>query len=181
MGQFLCVGIVTKMGISKDKINKYDLTLDEINKGIASKHTLSLYNMVETENYFEWEIDHSVLLQELPSFLSYFYPYYYINNPAEYNEVISDIKKCNTSTEIIEIANKKLYECFQMDDMGRFTIHAGKHNIGLYLQYESIIIALQGKILMECYNNMFNFFSKTIQHLVKDFKLAGAISVYITG
>ena len=77
--------------------------------------------------------------------------------------------------------NKKQYECFQMDDMGRFTICAGKHNIGLYLQYESIIIALQGKIFMECYNTMFSFFSKTIQHLVKDFKLAGAISVYITG
>lgn len=182
MGQFLCIGIVTKMGISKEKrIKEYNLTLDEITKGVAKKFDLSLYNMTEAENFFEWEIDHSVLLQELPSFLRSFYPFYYINNPARYDGVIPDIIKCRTSAEIIETANKKEYECFQMDDMGGQIIDAGKHDIGLYLQYESIILALQGKIFMECYNTMFGFFSKTIQSLLKDFKLAGAISVYITG
>ncbi len=45
MGQFLCIGIVTKMGISKDEINKNNLTLDEINKCVGRKHILSSENI----------------------------------------------------------------------------------------------------------------------------------------
>lgn len=46
--------------------------------------------------------------------------------------------------------------------------------------YNSLLLSLEGKIVMEVFSRQFNFFDYTMMQAFKHFSIAGAFKVYIT-
>jgi hypothetical protein len=49
------------------------------------------------------------------------------------------------------------------------------------LNVEQIILSLDGKIIMECYDEIFHFFARLIKERLSKYRLANALLVYISG
>ncbi len=45
---------------------------------------------------------------------------------------------------------------------------------------DHILLSLAGKIMMECYDDMFAFFTRLIRERMASYKLADSLLVYIT-
>jgi hypothetical protein len=76
------------------------------------------------------------------------------------------------------------FEAFQANDYGEtYTLSVPDKNrsIDIDMNEQSIILALEGKISMECYGQLFSFFQTAIQHQFQDFKLGTTLRVFITG
>ena len=48
------------------------------------------------------------------------------------------------------------------------------------INYENIILSMEGKIIMEEYGRQFRFLKHTMKNAFKDFSLASALNIYIT-
>ncbi|MCK5674138.1 MAG: hypothetical protein KAH95_12225 [Spirochaetales bacterium] len=80
----------------------------------------------------------------------------------------------------MELAESKSQFAFQYDDGGMWDIfRVNGSKIRIY--YDSILLSMEGKIMMEEYGRQFNFFKYTIMQTYKNFSLAGALRIYITG
>ena len=92
------------------------------------------------------------------------------------------IKSMTSMDEWLGYAQKKSCYCFQLDEFVHIdTPYPGGWTNTLDTSAEQIILSLDGKIIMECYSGLFEFFTKLIKEKLSKYKLAESLMVAISG
>ena len=145
---------------------------------------LDIYDRTENEEYVMFKIKHKLLETELIDFLGDFYAARMPFDGGEYSEcdsLISTLKEAQTAEEIMSLAEKKCWEYFQKDSYWDSICIRDEGWRRAYLDLGGIDLSLDGKILMECYNGLFKFFTSLVQEKFNKYSLSKALRVTITG
>jgi hypothetical protein len=180
MGQFLHIGLVHQLAVDKKELQKNELSLKKVDENIHQNFFLdtSLYDLVETKDDYIWTLQKIVLEQHLYSFLRGFYPQYYGDSETSYQPILEELEG-KTAEECIKKAMRKSTEVFQMDNyFDTSRLYFEDKNIKIY--FKAIIIALEGKIMMECYHHVLKFFSESLRMRFQESILAKTLKVYIS-
>ena len=183
MGQFLAIGLITKQIIPKDQLEKGKISNEELISKMQKELHFNpvIFDFTENEKNIVFKLKKELFESELIPFLEKFYPLIYINNNL-YLETLKELKN-SKSENWLSLAEDKSCEEFQIDNYGiednLCFDKAFKPRVSVY--YESILLSMEGKIMMESYGRQFNFLKLCMIEMFKEFRLAGALRVYITG
>lgn len=180
MGQYLTIGIATDLTVNKGKAERSFGSVENFKVEFEKQFNLnSIYKWVEDEDYAAFELRPEVAEKEWIDFLSDFYRMRYDNSEKE--GIIEALKKENNYQEWIKLAKTKSFESYQFDEYLCYPIKGGDRYQLVYASVNQIILSLDGKIMMECYNNLFSFFTKLVKERMQQYKLSDSLVVYITG
>lgn len=180
MGQFLAIGIVSKISVAKKQVNKAQISIDQLQEKMQQECYFlpELYEINETEDSYYFELKESILYEQLVPFLRILYPLLY-DKSAYYESVLKELETLPPS-EWLAWAETKPEEAFQFDEYGTCDyLRQGFSDIDVY--YDCLLLSMEGKISMETYGRQFRFFKYAMAQAFKEFTLAGALRVYITG
>ena len=184
MGQYLTIGIATKISISKERARaQASATSEEIKKALQDTFNQSgIYDVNENDGSVWLALKPEIAEQEWIRFLQDFYELRY--QAADICRMVDmeDIKARKTLAGWVEYAKKKPYQAFQFDDMVYYNtpFPRGWTN-SLRTNIEQIILSIDGKIIMECYDDLFSFFTCLIKQRFSKYKLASSLFVGISG
>lgn len=183
MGQFWGIGIVSKMKYSKENLLKAQATADEFQEKWCRDYHFDpeLFDIHENDSHWIYSLKQTILNQELIPFLEMFYPRMYDKN-SYYDEALNSLKTI-PSDQWLDYAKRKEEEVFQFDEYGEcdyIDFERGFRN-KIPINYESILISMEGKVMMEVYGRQFDFFKSCMIDSFSNFKIAKALRVYITG
>ena len=186
MGQYLAIGIATQLSISKEETAKAKIGIEEVKQKMQQTLHFSadIYDFSEEKGYWSWTLKKAIWEAELFAFLKTIYPLLYLDKGyADYEEVLKKLAESEPSLWL-EIAEGKSFSSFQIDKYGeneRLYFNEKPFQPKISVSTESVALAMEGKIMMEVYGGLFNFFQLCIQKTFPDFKMSKAIRVYITG
>jgi hypothetical protein len=181
MGQYLAIGIVRSFSVKKNELAGARITREELEGMIVNEqaYDFSLLDMAESDEYFTYRLKDGVLKEDLLPLLKQIYPMLY-NSPTEYESVLGKLLDMSEQ-EIIQYADRKSNECFQRDSYSEQDYFYA-NNKRIAVNYgDLIMIALEGKIVMETYGGIFVFAKKCMVRSFPDLKLASCLRMYITG
>ena len=183
MGQYLCIGINTKISIERKSCRGSDATDEEI-KETMKQHMVNeeLYDLTETENELVYSLKKEVAKQDWIRMLKEFYRIRYTETGEEkdYEKLIEVLSQKNSLDEWLEVGRKGMF-CYYKMKRRPYYLCIGKWQSLYRMDIEGIILSFDGKIIMECYNRLFQFFTQSIRERLKRYKLAQALQVYIYG
>ena len=93
-------------------------------------------------------------------------------------EILKILGESNGFDEWIDIANQRQHQIYQSDRRNEY-LWLGKKESLYAPVFESVLLSMDGKIVMECYNSILRFFTECVRERLKQYKLAKALSVYI--
>ena len=179
MGQFLAVGIVTKLQlhpIPSDPIDFNTLQEGLENQGID----LSIYNGQQYGETWDGQLKPSIVETELLDFLQAVYaklqPFTKLDDSKE---VINNFKSYPPESWFERLSEASFYN-LQNDAyaQGRYYSIDGRR---IQLRFVSAALVMGGKIFMETDNGLFDLFAAGLQAQLDSFQLSKALKVYITG
>lgn len=184
MGQYLAIGLRLKVAMNKkDLDNRQDgVTSDDVFSRIEKKCNLNeIYEKTEKENYFVYSLKEDILDKELIPFLRKFYSLRYPND-TDYGtaRVIEELEKIQDTSSRLTILRERRYPTYQDGDEFDYYEIKGLWD-SVRISCSNAILSLDGKIIMECYGDVFAFFRRCIISQMSEFKLAQALSVWIDG
>jgi len=177
MGTYLATGVVQSIRIPKEEKVK----LETMKDALGLKVDLGKFDFIENDNWYIWEIKDSVLEDKtFVPFLKQQFRYY---DPSKVNEL--DQLASMSAQEIKNFAKEqpiiKGTYCFQfvknlidweyVDDI-RY------HTVDVY--YNMLCFFIDGKIIMECYNDILHYFEELIRLQKKEYPIATCVKVMIT-
>ena len=186
MGQFLAMGIATQLAVSKEKAEKEKITLEEVlQKMQQTLHfTADIYDFSEEKGYWTWTLKKKIWEGELFNFLKAIYPLLYVDKQhTDYEEVLGKLSETPASSWL-ELAEGKSFTSFQLDEYGeneRLYFNEKPFRPKITVNFDSVALAMEGKIVMEQYGGLFNFFRLCFQKAFPEFQMSKALRVYITG
>jgi hypothetical protein len=177
MGQYLTSNIVEKITVSKEGEEEGD---DEKIKDILSKElNLGKYYFTEDKDNYYWELKEGYLAgDKIRSFLEDQFKMYGNNEMKE--EELKKISCAKTAKDIKDMAEDKFSPNFQKSTENNY-LYVDSSRRRIYVKYDVIIYLIQGKIIMECYNDILRYFSKAIQLQKEKHEIADCTKVMITG
>jgi len=181
MGEYLSQGICVEIVIEKSIIESQNTNIEDLEEKLKEEVDLSLYFLIESDEYFIWELKEEYFEKEkLKNFLKDFYEDYFVNK--EYKERVSEvfekIENCNDKKEIIELAlNKRMG--FQMLEYDKY-LKFGKYNWKKGRFYFHLItLSLDGKIIIECYQDLLLYLEKIIRYKYEKYDISGSLKFMI--
>ena len=182
MGQYLVIGIATRLCISKEKArSRASATPEQIAEAMQKYFNQGgIYRLEEDENYISLKLDPAIAEEEMIGFLEDFYSLRYAGDriPADMDE----IRKRNSLDEWIELAEQKHHEAFQMDKYGWvYTPFPGGWPGYLTTSADLILLSINGKIIMETYGTLFDFLTNLIRERLSRYRLADSLQICISG
>ena len=92
------------------------------------------------------------------------------------------IGSMKTLDEWLDLADEKPYQAFQLDGyVLDYTPFPRGWTNSLETSVNQIILSLDGKIWMECYNELFVFFTNLIKERLSKYQLSEGLMVNISG
>ncbi len=184
MGQFLAIGIITKRVVHKEVLLKYKISKEQLIDEMISQNNFepSIYNISEDQECYFFNLKESVLHNELISFLEKMYPLVYPSDRELYEDFLEKLNNAEP-TNWTALADERRYEVFQTDKYGMpdYVDFKMPFNPHVAVICNSILLSMEGKIVMEEYGRQFNFFKFCMQQTFPEFSIAKALRVYITG
>ena len=185
MGQYLSIGIVTEFSISKEQMHKGKVEQTDVLHQLENTlyFSTAIFDKKERDDALIFTLKREVFDSELLPFLEKFYKTMYQGKDYEHaGTAIEKLKKTSPSEWVAIAASKSLYY-FQKDE------YANKDTIRFDIaflprvdvHYDCILLSSEGKILMEEYGRQFHFLKFCMQEAFKEFALAGALRVYLSG
>ena len=184
MGLYLTIGILTRIKISKDWARKQaSATPEDVKKTLLEHYNQKgIYNLVEDDYYVSLKLKPEIAEPEMIDFLHDFYEMRYSKEKMRVYTNMEDIKQRKTLDEWLEYAKAKKNFAFQFDEfIHLYTPYPRGWSQSLDTSGEQIILSLDGKIIMECYGELFSFFTKLIKDKLSKYKLAESLKVAISG
>lgn len=181
MGQFLAIGLSVKISIKKSEMKKADFDYNKLVKTMKTSlyFQSEIYKKNEDENFIVFTLKEEIVQTQLLDFLKSFYPHLY-KDPDSYSGVLESLTSLPPS-QWMEWSRKKPGAAFQYDEYGMSDYLFGNFGHSIWINYKSIILSHEGKILMESCGSQFHFFKYAMIQTFKEFSLSGALRVYITG
>lgn len=182
MGQYLAVGLRLKATVSKEK-QLEGKSIEEILGKVEDKYNLSgIYERREEETYYEYSIKKEVLDKELMPLIEKFYALRYTKDErTDATNVIGALKALPDTSARLELLNDRRFQTYQAgDDMEYFYLDVFPP-MKIRVCSSNVILSIDGKIAMECYGRVFDFFSRCIAAQLQEFALSKALTVWIDG
>jgi hypothetical protein len=188
MGTYLATGIVYKMRIQKRDmfsrryVIKDKFPMENIVKSLQKEVNMDHYVFGEDENSIIWEIKPEMLEGSFVEFLETQFKMY--NEEMNVQEVISRIKEAKTGKKIIELAKKKSLCNFKMADYildSLSVLHATGLSDHITVNYHLMTFFIDGKIIMECYDNILHYFEKAIRLQEDKYPVVTCLKTMIAG
>jgi len=177
MGTYLCAGICTKIQIVKKDMTSKKITLEEIIEDLQREIELGLFDKEEDEDTIYWSIKRKYIEYGLIDFLKSQYEIY--NKKGDYYEYYREIEKAKTFGKILKLAKKPLGQNFHsLHRPSYLMIDRNWKDINVY--YDIIVFFMDGKIIMECYRDIFHYFEHMIRLQKDKYPVAGAVKVVIS-
>jgi hypothetical protein len=180
MGQYLGIGIITEIGVKKKEVDQAKLNVEQLQEKMKQQfhYVPEIYVVSGNDDYHYFKLKNEILHTQLIPLLETMYPLLY-DDSAYYDEVIQKLQTLPPS-EWLQWANKKSTEAFQFDEYGMWDYLRHNH-LQIAVYYDSLLLSVEGKIVMEVFGRHFNFFKYAMMQTFSKFSLAGALRVYITG
>jgi len=180
MGQYLAIGLAIAMSVDKKEVEMLSIDLEELRGGMGEKfhYNPEIYDLSETGASYKFTLNEDVLRIQLIPFLEEIYPHLY-DDSSYYQEILKKLKT-TPSSEWLSWADKKPEQAFQSDQYG-LSDYLKKNRSYLSVHTNHLALSMEGKISMETFGRQFGFFKYTMMQTFKQFSLAGALRVYITG
>jgi len=166
MAQYFNIGIITEMVVAKDKpFSK--VTLQNVLEQLNNEVRMSCYNHSEKDDRHCWKIKPALLEKNLGDFLETQFRLYKddIDKDQHMQKVLQQIKKAKTAEQILGLAEEGFIFFQNQKHMSSIKVlrkdstYFPEH-ITVYFTIASYL--LDGKILMECYKNMFHYLEQHI-------------------
>lgn len=106
---------------------------------------------------------------------------YYEANCYDSGAVVEKLKKLTDTSARLALLEDRCFQTYQEgDDVDYFYTDEYGSNYIRICNYNAIL-SLDGKIMMECYGSVFDFFRRCIAAQMPEFELAKALTVWIDG
>jgi hypothetical protein len=174
-------GFTSLKDLEKGKITQLELFAEMENR---LNFGLDLFDIQETGDTLSFTLKEKVFQSQLLPLLEEFYPVLYNENPDYYDfaETLERLRTTEPSTWL-ELAERKFFVSFQADRYGvPDTLYFEKDfKPRVRISYKSIMLSMEGKIIMEEYGRQFHFFKHCMVQAFGKYSLAKALRVYISG
>ena len=169
MGIYLATGVVQSIRVPKEEKVK----LETMTGSLGLKVNLSKFDFTENDNWYIWEIKDGVLEDKtFVPFLKQQFRYY---DPSKVNEL--DQLASMSAQEIKNFAKEpsiiKGTYCFQFVN----NLIDWEY---VDINYNMLCFFIDGKIIMECYNDILHYFEELIRLQKKEYPIADCVKVMIT-
>lgn len=188
MGTYLATGIIQKIAVSKKEIERNThLNLEGLKAALSKELKLQHYNFSENEQYFLWTINPRLLEGNLSEFLEEQFKMYGEETAKrdDIQKLITSIKQIDTGEKIIELAENHNFVNLQMVNYAWESIKVKHHDSNfddhVTVNYNMIAFFIDGKIIMECYKNIFRYFENNIRKQEKIYPIAACVKTMIVG
>lgn len=184
MGQYLIIGLKTVVGFEKRFIGKQP---DAVEKAIAKLREelapADVYDMEEDETHVLFKLKPALLEQELADFLYDFYSDRFLRSSdcGQRDSIIAHLKTYKSYEEIQHFIDTSRYENLRKDYYWAYNYISLNGWDTLRVFCRGIDLSLDGKILIECYDSLFDYFERLIKASLSKYKLASALRVTISG
>lgn len=181
MGQYLFIGIATRISANVKKAEEEFKSIENFKKQFELTFNRSgIYQMEEADGRIDLCLNPEVAEKEWLRFLESFYQLRYIGDHRQ-DEIVKELSKTDNLQEWLDLADEKRYECYQSDFLQYFLMeNPDSPYRNLYVNLDLVLLSIDGKIIMEGYNELFAFFTRIIREKLADFRLADSLFVYIT-
>lgn len=183
MGQFLCIGIYTQIRASRKAAESQYHSIDECRENIVKSKGLdeSLYDFHEDEENIYYTLKSDILGRDIVALTKRFYEMRYgVGDKYDSAAALEALEKCQNGQDVMALLQRKCFQCFQNGCTYDY-VTATRSIGGMLIDVRSIILSIDGKIIMECYGELFSFFTRLIQEKLSDIPLSKALHVYIDG
>ena len=179
MGQYLVTGIINKIAVEKKRVAK-ESNLQYLIEKLEKQVNFNKYELLSDENRYVWQLkSENIASENLLPFISAQQTMYNPDNSEAIMSKIEQVLNGKTRTEILEIARERSNSKFQatmVSDYFRIPEFFGCVEI----QYELLVLFVDGKIVMECYNDILLYFGKLIKLQCATYPIADCVKVAIT-
>jgi len=174
MGAFLTTSLMTKFQVAKSEWNSINGDSKEKHEFMRSIFVdTDIFDMSESAGTIYFDVKEEVLKEELIPFLKTFFNDFH-GKDKECDLIIESLEEKKEVKEWLEFAYDGGFQNFQRDPYGSVRFSQ------IEISYESIILAMEGKISMEMYGKHFSFFESLIKKVYADFKLSNLIQISIS-
>ena len=185
MGRYLVIGIATSIGVSKQKAENEYRRLETYKAVLENDFNKNeIYQWIETEDFFGLKLKPEIAEKEWGDFIRSFFELRYLDNDQEdyqINETLEAIAKEHDLEGWLELAKQKSFYCYQRDRFCFYPINNPHSYYGYSCaQVEFVALSYDGKILMECYDGLLDFFTRIIRERLSNYRLSDSLLVHIT-
>ena len=167
MGRYVAIGLMTGLYFKKREAEKvFDSSLVPLEMLRKFHAPEDIYDVMENEEGTFLSLKDELLQEGLVDFLRDFYDSRY---------AFSD------SRQYIDEALEKVLYKFQMDSYWDPIYLLNKWDETLRVRVFGIDLSVDGKILMECSNYLWDYVTTLMRESLKQYKVAGALHMTITG
>ena len=186
MGRYVAIGLMT--GLHFDKVQAAKL-FDSAEEPIQQLRELyapeCAYDLIEAGDTVGFALKPEILTVGLTEFLCDFYQSRYAfnlkANQVYIDEVIEKVQSCRTAEQVLKLATEEQLYRFQMDQYWDPIFLYGKWSDTLQVACTGIDLSIDGKILMEYDNYLWEFVTALMREKFSQHKAALALHMTITG
>lgn len=185
MGQYLVIGIASAIGVSKKTAMSDFKGIENFKAVIERKFNQSgIYQFVETEDFVQLKLRPEIAAKEWKDFIQSFFKLRYTGtswDDYQIEEALEDVAKEHDLEGWLKLAEEKCHQCYQKVDFYYYPIDNPFSFYGWSnVRMDMVALSLDGKIIMECYGNLFKFLLKIIREKLSRFQLADSLLISIT-
>lgn len=184
MGRYLVIGLATRIAFNKKEAETALESVEKAKNHVTEKYApLGVYDMTEEEDYVTFKLKDNLLEAELKDFLRDFYSdrLSFGSQSKEGESILAALEKTQTADDILSLANEKSWEHFQFDPYWDYNYVEDKWDEYMKLYIEGIDLSVDGKIMMECTNGLFEYFAFLLHEKYKNHLLSKTLHVTISG
>lgn len=182
MGRYLCIGLNSKLEISRTPYRKPEVSQEEMEMAVKQFWVNEdIYDFSFTEENWIYTLRKEAVEKEWLSFLKDFYEIRYKGSGDKkyVDEVLEMLSKHTDFEGWMDMANQRMHPFYQMDKRLAW-VSAGKWDSIYRMEVESILLSMDGKIIMECYEDILRFFTRCVRERLKHYQLMQALEVYLS-
>ena len=186
MGLYLAIGLMTELKFKRDRAVELFGAVEEPIRQLQEFYAPACaYDRQDAEDYVSLVLKGELLTEGLPDFLRDFYNNRYAfvkkKNTKAMDEAVEKVSACKTAAEVLELASRKELHRFQMDDYWFPIYFRDKWDDRLDMLVKGIDLSIDGKILMECDNYLWEYMTALMRKSLERHKVAQAIYMTISG
>jgi len=184
MGTYLVTGVVQNITIYKKTVHQYDVPISNVINALQNEVNIECYRRSEDENNFYWKINPEMLEGSFVEFLETQFQMYSGTETDQFmEEAIGEVTKAKSGEKRMALAAQCNLFNFQLITVTDHieVLHTNgwlKRNIAV--GYDLISIFQDGKIIMECYNNILHYFTQNIRLQREKYPVVDCIKLAIT-
>lgn len=156
------------------------IDLDAFDSLLQDSIDTHLFIFSEDEDLYQWDLKPELLEKEtLIPFLKEFHGDYL--DPGRIDDPVSSLyarlEQTGNFEEILQVARMNASDMFQTGDFRQFM--SLNYRNRAEMNFEIIILSIDGKIMMECYDGILRYFQNIMRYRYKNHSVAGALKVMI--